>query len=228
MNLRALYNISYGLYIVTSKKEGRINGQIANTVFQVSNEPCTIAVSINKKNLTSEFIKESKIFVVSVLEQEAPLSLIGHFGFKSGREIDKFAGIDYSLSPGGVPYVTVNTLAYLEARVIQELDAGTHNIFIGEVTGAETLKDGTPMTYAYYQRAKKGSVPKTAPTFSPEKEEKNVPFYKYVCSVCGYVYDPAEGDPQGNISPGTPFDKLPEEWTCPICGEGKDVFEKEA
>lgn len=227
MNPKALHKISYGLYIVASPKGEGFNGQIANTVFQISNEPPTIAVSINKQNLTNEFIKESKIFAVSVLAQEAPLSLIGQFGFKSGREVDKFNGVNYRLTRSGAPYVTDQTLAYLEARVIQEVDTSTHTIFIGEVTEAEVLKEGTPMTYAYYQQIKRGSVPKTAPAFTPEQEERTMPVDKYVCTVCGYVYDPAVGDPENNIPPGTPFEKLPGDWTCPVCGVGKDEFEKE-
>ncbi|HHW42350.1 MAG TPA: High molecular weight rubredoxin [Desulfotomaculum sp.] len=229
VNPKALHKISYGLYVVTSKKGDRINGQIANTVFQISSEPPTIAVSINKQNLTNEFIRDSKMFAVSVLAQEAPLSLVGQFGFKTGREVDKFAGVNYKLTENGVPCVTEHTLAWLEARVIQEVDAGTHTIFIGELTGAEVLKEGTPMTYAYYHQVKRGSVPKSAPTFTPRTEEKPAEkMDKYVCEICGYVYDPAVGDPENGVPPGTPFEKLPGDWVCPVCGAGKEEFEKEA
>ncbi len=163
MNTKALYNITYGLYIVTSKSGDKVNGQTANTVFQISSAPPTIAVSINKQNLTHEFIKASGVFAVSVLSQEAPLSLVGHFGFKSGRDVDKLATIEHQNTPGGLPYVTQSTLAWMEARVVSEADAGTHTIFIGELTGAEVLGEGMPMTYAYYQQVKKGTAPKTAP-----------------------------------------------------------------
>lgn len=224
MNSKAFHKISYGLYIVSSRKGDRLNGQIANTVFQISAEPATIAVSINKQNLTNELIWESKLFTVSVLAQEAPLSLIGQFGFKSGREVDKFTGVSHKLTENGLPYVTDNTLAYMEAKVVQEVDAGTHNIFIGEVTGAEVLKEGNPMTYAYYQEVKRGSVPKTAPTFIPKEKEKAVTAEKYECSVCGYIYDPEVGDPENGIAPETSFDKLPDGWVCPVCGAGKDAF----
>jgi len=97
MDLKALYNISYGIYVVSSKKENRINGQIANTVFQTTSEPATIAVCINKENLTHEFITESKVFSVSVLEQETDMKFIGKFGFKSGRDEDKFKGVNYKI-----------------------------------------------------------------------------------------------------------------------------------
>ena len=97
MNVKALYKLVYGLYVVSSRKEDRLNGQIANTVFQISSEPPTIAVSINKNNLTHEFIEQSKVLAVSVLSQDTPLSFIGHFGFKSGRDIDKLEGINYKI-----------------------------------------------------------------------------------------------------------------------------------
>jgi flavin reductase (DIM6/NTAB) family NADH-FMN oxidoreductase RutF/rubredoxin len=226
LNSKALYNISYGLYVITGRNGDRLNGQIANTVFQISNQPVTLAVSINKQNLTHEFIREGKAFAVSVLAQEVPLSLVGHFGFKSGRELDKFAGIHYKLGESGLPYIAEDTLAYLEASVIQEVDAGTHTIFIGEMTGGEVLKEGMPMTYAYYQQVKRGSVPKTAPTYVP-KEETKAKMDRYICSVCGYIYDPEAGDTESGIPPGTPFEKLPEGWTCPVCGADKDAFEKE-
>ena len=169
MNLKALYKLSYGLYIVSSKKGGRLNGQIANTVFQITSEPPTIAVSINKNNLTHEFIKESKVLTASVLSQDTPLSFIGHFGFKSGRDIDKFEGINYKIGETQAPVVTDNALAYLEAKVIQQLDVGTHTIFIGEPVGADVLKEGEPMTYAYYHQVKRGTTPKTAPVYVEEK-----------------------------------------------------------
>lgn len=227
MNSSALYQISYGLYIITSRMGESKNGQVANTVFQISPDPVTIAVSINKNNLTNRFIRESKLFTVSVLAQDAPLSLIGNFGFKSGREVDKFANVNYKTGDSGVAYITDGTLAYLEAGVIGEVDAGTHNIFIGKVTGAEVLKEGTPMTYAYYHKVKKGGTPENAPIVVPkEKGEKNK-MGTYVCSVCGYIYDPAVGDEEHGIPPGTSFENLPEDWVCPVCGAGKDEFEKE-
>lgn len=228
MNTKALHKISYGLYIITAKSGDKINGQVANTVFQISGDPATIAVSINKQNLTGEFIRDSKVFGVCILAQEAPLSLIGQFGFKSGREVDKFAGTNYRTGSTGVPWLTDHILACLEAEVIQEVDAGTHRIFIGRVTGAEVWKEGVPMTYAYYHQIKRGSVPKTAPGYTPEQKERKVAMDKYVCSVCGYEYDPAVGDPENGIAPDTPFEQLPGDWVCPVCGVGKGEFEKEA
>ena len=225
MNTKALYKLGYGLYVVTSKKGSRRNGQIANTVFQITSEPPTIAVSINKSNLTHEFITESKVLAVSILSQDTPLSFIGHFGFKSGRDIDKLSGINFKTGETGAPVVTDNTLAYLEAKVNKEVDVGTHTIFIGELVGAEVIKEGEPMTYAYYQQVKRGTTPKTAPSYVEEKKE--VPrMSKYKCKVCTYVYDPELGDPDGGIKPGTPFEKIPDDWTCPVCGAPKSEFER--
>jgi flavin reductase (DIM6/NTAB) family NADH-FMN oxidoreductase RutF/rubredoxin len=225
MNTKALYKLGYGLYVVSSIKGNKINGQIANTVFQITSEPPAMAVSINKSNLTHEFIKESKVLTVSVLSQDTPLSFIGRFGFKSGRDIDKFEGINYKKGETQAPVLIDNTLAYLEARVTQEVDVGSHTIFIGKLVGADVLKEGEPMTYAYYHQVKRGSTPKTAPSYVEEK--RVVPkMAKYRCTVCGYIYDPELGDPDGGIAPGTAFEKIPDDWVCPVCGAAKSDFEK--
>ncbi len=227
MDLKALYTLGYGLYVVSSIKGDRLNGQIANTVFQVTSEPPTIAVSINKSNLTHEFITESKVLAVSVLAQDTPLPFIGHFGFKSGRDMDKLKGIEYKLGETGAPIVTANALAYLEVKLVQQLDVGSHTIFVGEVVGAGIIKEGEPMTYAYYHQVKRGTTPKTAPVYVEEKgKEATSEMAKYKCTVCGYIYDPKVGDPDGGIAPGTPFEDIPDDWVCPVCGAAKSKFEK--
>jgi flavin reductase (DIM6/NTAB) family NADH-FMN oxidoreductase RutF/rubredoxin len=224
MNPKALYEISYGLYVITSKKGDQINGQTANALIQVTAEPPAIAIGINKQNLTNEFIKESKVFAVSILSQDTPLNFIGQFGFKSGRDVNKFENVNYKSGKTGVPVVLDNTLAYLEVKVTQEMDVGTHTIFVGEVVESEVLKDGEPMTYAYYHQVKRGTTPKTAPTY--RKEEKKPAATKYQCTICRYIYDPENGDPDGGIAPGTSFEYIPDSWTCPVCGASKDQFEK--
>ena len=170
MDIKALHKIGYGLYVITSKKDGRFNGQIANTVFQVTSQPPTIAVSINRNNLTWEFIKQSRVFSVSALCEATPLTFIGRFGFKSGRDTDKFEGLNYKTGETGVPIVLDNTVAYLEARVTQEMDVGTHTIFIGELVNAEVISDETCMTYDFYHQIKGGKTPKTAATYIEEKK----------------------------------------------------------
>ena len=226
MNLKALHKLSYGLYVVTSRKGNKLNGQIANTVFQVTSEPPTIAVSINKSNLTWEFIKESRVFAVSVLCQDTPLSFIGHFGFKSGRDVDKLEGINYRIGQTEAPVVIDNAVSYLEARVIKEMDINTHTIFIGEIIDGDVLSEKVCMTYDYYHQVKRGVTPKTAPSYVEEKNEVSTKMSKYKCSICGWVYDPEIGDQEGGITPGTPFEKLPDDWVCPACGAAKSDFER--
>ena len=226
MNPKALYKLGYGLYVVTSRKEDRLNGQIANTVFQITSEPPTVAVSINKKNLTWEYIKESGVFAVSVLCQDTPLSFIGQFGFKSGRDIDKLAGINHKLGQTRTPVVLDNVTSYLEAKVTKEMDVGTHTIFVGEIVDGDVINEKPCMTYDYYHQVKRGTTPKTAPSYVEEKKEEAPKMSKYKCSVCGWIYDPAAGDPDGGIAPGTPFEKIPDNWQCPMCGAAKSEFEK--
>jgi|TARA_B100000315_G_C14508215_1_gene555685 ferric-chelate reductase [NAD(P)H] len=166
MNTKALFKLGYGVYVVTSKSNGRINGQITSTVFQVTSEAPTIAISINRHNLTHEFIKESRVFAASVLCEETPLTFIGTFGFKSGRDIDKFEGINFKLGETGAPIVLDNTVSYLEAKVTKELDVGTHTIFVGEVVNADMVEEHKScMTYDYYHQIKGGKVPKAAATY---------------------------------------------------------------
>ena len=172
MNTKALHKISYGLYVVGSRKGDRFNAQIANTVFQITSEPPTIAVSINKNNLTHEFIKESKVFTASALCQHTPLSFIGNFGFKSGRDTDKLKGINYKIGETQAPVVTDYAVAYLEAKVVKEVDMGTHTIFIGELVDADIISEEECMTYDYYHQVKRGTTPKTAPSYIEEKKEK--------------------------------------------------------
>jgi flavin reductase (DIM6/NTAB) family NADH-FMN oxidoreductase RutF/rubredoxin len=225
MNVKALHSCTYGLYVVSSRKGDKFNGQIANTVFQVASEPPIIAVSISKQNLTHEFITESRVFTASILSRETPLSFIGHFGFKSGREIEKFKDINYRLGETRTPIVLDHTLAYLEIKVNNQVDVGTHTIFLGELVGADVLKQGEPLTYAFYHEVKRGSTPKAAPSYVAEKKEA-APKTRYRCTVCGYIYEPEFGDPDGGIKPGTPFEQLPDDWVCPVCGATKDQFER--
>ena len=229
LDTKAFYDISYGLYVITSIKDGKMNGQIANTVFQVSNKPAKVAVSINKDNLTHDYIMASKVLAISTLEEQTPMPFIGLFGFKSGRDIDKLPQAAYTTGLTGSPCVTENALSYMEGKVIGSADAGTHTVFIVEVASAKVLKKGTPLTYAYYQDVKKGKASKNAPTYKGEPTisepvKKETTMQKYECSVCGYIYDPEKGDPEGNIPAGTPFEKLPEDWSCPVCGASKSDF----
>jgi len=220
------------MYVVTSCADGKANGQIANAVVQVTAEPARVAVALNKENLTHEYVSRSGVFGVSVLGKETPPTFIGLFGFKSGRDVDKLAQVEYKEGSSGCPVVTENALAVIEAKVVGRLDVETHTIFVGDVVAGEVLRAGEPLTYACYRDTKKGKAPKTAPTYhgpppAAAKERSDVRMQKYVCQVCGYVYDPAAGDPDNGVEAGTAFEDLPDGWVCPLCGVGKDQFEPE-
>jgi flavin reductase (DIM6/NTAB) family NADH-FMN oxidoreductase RutF/rubredoxin len=232
MDRKALQKCSYGVYIIAAQADGKLNGQIANTVFQVTSDPATVAVCINKSNLTHELIGKSRAFSVSVLSEEAPMPFIGLFGFKSGRDTEKLDGIGYKKGATGSPIVLDHAASYMDCEVIGSLDVETHTIFVGRVVDAEVAGTGEPMTYAYYHKVKGGKSPKAAPTYAgPAEEPKSEArgagkMASYKCGVCGYVYDPAEGDSAGGIAAGTPFEDLPDSWVCPVCGAPKTEFEK--
>jgi flavin reductase (DIM6/NTAB) family NADH-FMN oxidoreductase RutF/rubredoxin len=216
--------------IVSSKKDGASNGCIVNTVFQVTPEPPTIAISVSKQNLTHEYIAESKVFAVSILTEEAPLGFIGRFGFKTGRDIDKLQGINYRTGLTGSPIVLDNVMGFIEAEVCDAIDVETHTLFIGKIIAAKTICDGKiPMTYTYYRDVKGGRTPRTAATYiamkSKAKPKQGAKLMKkYKCLLCGYIYAPTLGDPENNVEAGTVFESLPEDWICPECGVGKDEF----
>lgn len=168
---KALWNISYGMYIVSSGFNGKQNGQVVNTVFQITSEPPRIAVSINKGNLTHDYISKSGLFTVSVLDESTPMTFIGIFGFRCGRDIDKLSQCSQmKIGNTGSPIVMDYALSVIEARVFNQIDAGTHTVFLGDVVSAEVLREGRPLTYAYYQKVKKGKSPKNAPTYRPDTE----------------------------------------------------------
>ena len=226
---KALWTMSYGVYLVTARAGGRANGQVANSVFQVTAEPARLAAAINKENFTHDLIRDGGWFGVSVLADSVPMELIGVFGFKSGRDVDKLAHA--TVRDGThVPLVIGHAVAVAEARVLAAADAGTHTLFIGEVAAAEVLSGAAPLTYAAYH-ARKGRAPKNAPTYRGEVEPPAQAPTKapavastWTCGVCGYTYDPAEGDPAHGLAPGTRFDDLPGDWVCPVCGAPKDAF----
>ena len=169
MDTKALQKLSYGIYVVSSALDGKLNGQIANTVFQVTSEPAKIAICVNKQNLTHEFIEKSRRFSVSVLSTEAPLTFIGKFGFKSGKDTDKFKDTKFETWNFGIPVVLDHTVSCLEAEIESSCDVGTHTLFVGKITGTKSVSDNEPMTYDWYHKNLKGKAPKTAPTYNSEK-----------------------------------------------------------
>lgn len=165
MDPNALHNLSYGMYIVSACDGSKLNGQIANTVFQITSSPVKVAISINKTNLTHEFIEKSCNFSISVLDESAPLPFIGKFGFRSGKTEDKFKDTKFEISKSGCPIVLDHTIAYIEAKVVGKLDCGTHTLFLGEMTDSKIVAAGRPMTYSYYHEVKRGTTPPKAPTY---------------------------------------------------------------
>lgn len=214
MNIMAYWNMSYGVYTATTMDKGRPVGCIANSAMQVTVEPATIAVSINKDNYTHGCIEECGMFALSVLPENSDPKLIGSFGFSSGRNTDKFDSVDYTLIEG-MPVLS-SSCGHFICKVVSKLDTPTHTVFLGEVMDCDVMNTDTPMTYAYYHKVIKGRAPKNAPTYIPDElivdqGDKSA----WVCTVCSYEYD---GE--------TPFEDLPEDYVCPICGQAKSVFSK--
>ena len=162
MNINALRNLSYGVYIVTTWDKGRPTGCTANSAMQITSEPPTLAVSINVDNYTNSCIKDSGYFALNVLSESSEPSLIGGFGFTSGRDTDKFDGVDYDVV-SGLPVIK-DGCAFFVCKVRETLEAGTHTVFLAEITDAD-MSDGRPMTYAYYHEVVKGKTAKNAPTY---------------------------------------------------------------
>jgi flavin reductase (DIM6/NTAB) family NADH-FMN oxidoreductase RutF/rubredoxin len=227
MDSKVFQKLGYGLYVVSSKKGDKINAQIANTVFQLTSEPAVLGIGLNKNNLTHEYVSASGVAVVSILGQRTGMDLIGRFGFKSGRDADKFAGASYKPAPAGAPVITdPAVVGWIEMKVTQSIPLSTHTLFICEATNGEILTQDALLTYADYHRMKSGGASAPAkPAARPAEQPSGGGIY--VCGVCGYQYDPALGDPDRGIPPGTPFEQLPENWNCPLCGVGKDQFQQE-
>ena len=223
IDYNAFFKVSYGLYIVCSGSKEKGNGYISNTVFQVTSDPPRFATCCNKNNHTVGLIQSSGAFSVSVLQQEAGVGTIGTFGYKSGTDTDKLLGMEVRYGETGVPIVLNDAIAFLEFKVVETIDVGTHLMFIGELVHSEVLDDSTdPLTYLHYRREKKGVAPKNAPTYIDksklEKAAGGEIFAKYECPACGYIYDDEKEDVK--------FDDLPDDWECPVCGEEKSEFIK--
>ncbi len=221
INFEALFKVSYGLYLVCSGDKNKGNGYISNTFFQVTAEPAKFAACCNKNNYTTELIQKYGAFSVSIINQDTPPEMIGTFGYKSGRDIDKMAGFNIKYSDTGVPIVLDSSIAWLEFKVVQTVDVGTHLMFIGELINAELIDESKdPLTYLYYRQVKKGVAPKNAPTYIDKSRlnvnSKDSSLKKYKCLACGYIYDEADEDIK--------FKDLPDDWLCPVCGSEKSDF----
>jgi flavin reductase (DIM6/NTAB) family NADH-FMN oxidoreductase RutF/rubredoxin len=231
MNIEAFFKVTYGLFVVSTKSDDKLYGYISNTVFQVTAEPARFAIACSKNNYTCGMIQHSNVFAFSVLQQETRPDIIGTFGYRSGKDIDKFAKFNFMSGKTGSPILLDDTVAWFECEVEQTIDAGSHYLFIGKVVDGDLLKPSSePLTYAYYREVKKGKSPRNAPTYiDPEKlkqQAEQVVWEKYYCTACGYIYDPAVGDPDHGVPAGTRFEDLPDDWVCPVCGTEKIDFAK--
>lgn len=202
MDKKAMYNLTYGLFVLTSCHDGKDSGCIINTAGQVTSEPNRISIAVNKGNFTHDLVEKSGVFNLSILGEDAGFETFKHFGFQSGRTVDKFAGYaDCRRSENGLYYVTSGVNGYISAAVEQKVDLGTHTLFIASVTDLDVLSDVPSVTYAYYQANIKPKPEK------PAASGKTV----WRCTVCGYTY---EGD------------ELPADFICPLCKHPASDFEK--
>lgn len=199
MDKKAMYHLTYGLFILTAKEADKDNGCIVNTVSQVTTEPNRIVVAVNKKNYTHDMIMRTGVFNVSILTENSKFDTYKHWGFQSGADVDKTEAITYQRAENGVIYIAEQTNAYLCAKVVSATDLGTHTLFLADVTDGAVLSEEPSVTYAYYQKNIK-----TAPAASEKKKG-------FICTVCGYIY---EGD------------VLPDDFVCPWCKHPASDFKR--
>lgn len=235
MDRKAFNSISYGLYIVSSvDADGRYVGCVANTFQQVTSEPPMVSVALNKENHTTKCIDVSKKFCVSVLSESADMELVGKFGFHSSKDVDKFEAVSFNVAESGLPELAQCSAAVFHVDVVDTVDVGTHILFIGEVKDARVVSDETPMTYSYYHTVLRGKTPPKASSYNgggtqdsnqnfngEAAADKDTPASSngnqgkgrigWRCSLCGYVVE---------------MDELPDDFECPICGMGKEFFER--
>ena len=197
MDNNVMFKISYGLYVLTAKDGEKSNGCIINTLEQVTTTPNKVTIAVNKSNSTHDMILKTGRFNASILSEKADFDTFKHFGFQSGRDVDKFSNYPAEISENGIPYITKGTNGFISAEVISTVDLGTHTLFVANVTDGKVLSDDSSATYDYYHKHIKEA---------PQKKSKG-----WVCEICGYVY---EGD------------ELPDDFVCPLCKHGAAYFEK--
>lgn len=214
MNMSALWKLSYGMYALTTMDGNRPTGCIINTAVQVTSQNPTIAISLNRNNYTYDVIKKSGKFALSIISEETSQNVIARLGFCSGRDTDKFAEAEFAWEMrDGLPVITDKTSAYITAEVLGSYEMETHFVILARVLEADVLSETQPMTYKYYHEVIKGRAPKNAPTYqAPEAAE--IGKEKWVCSVCGYVYE-------GKL------EQESADFVCPVCKQPKSMFKKQ-
>ncbi len=200
MDNKALYNLSYGVFVLGAKENQKVNACITNTCMQVAADPTRIAISVLNKNYTCQMIKNSGFFALSILDKTVGFDLIKHFGFQSGKDVDKFSDFDYKTDLNGCPYITNHVCSLLSCKVLSQEDLGTHTLFVAEILDASLLNSNSPVTYADYQNEIK---PKQ--TISQTKK-----IIAWRCKICGFIYEGSE---------------LPKDYICPLCGHPAEDFE---
>lgn len=217
INAKLLFNVPYGLYVLATSEGTNSNAQkaacIINTFAQVTDTPLQVSIAVNNSSRTAELIKQTGKFAVSILSTKASFDMFKHFGFASSRDTDKFTNYDkLSYADDGLPYLNDCANAAVFCEVVSSNDLGTHTVFFAKVTATKELSKDPSMTYMYYQSQVK---PKPASASSLEVSSKTASkSTKYVCTICNYVYECAEGE------------EIPEDFICPWCKHGADAFEK--
>jgi flavin reductase (DIM6/NTAB) family NADH-FMN oxidoreductase RutF/rubredoxin len=204
MDQKAMYKLSYGLFVLTAREGEKDNGCIINTAIQAASAPNQLSICVNKANYTHDMVQRTGAFTVSVIAQSADFALFQHFGFQSGRETDKFAGFaSCKRGANGIFYITEGTNAYISVRVTKTEDLGSHTMFIGEITDMEVLGDAPSVTYEYYLSEIKPKPQEVGKT----KDGQTI----WRCKICGYEYVGEE---------------LPDDFICPLCKHPASDFEK--
>lgn len=226
MDVKALFKLTYGLFMAGAELDGKKSGCIINTAAQATSEPARVLLTMLKTNNTTSVIREKGSLAISILSINTPMDVIQNFGYQSSRDVDKFKNTEHITDPNGNPYLKNDAIAYLSLKVSQTIDLDSHFLFICDVSEAEVLSEELPMTYAEYRNRKSGGGQAVIKPTGESEIKAGEPAKKktWTCSVCHYVYDPDAGDEKNGIAPGTPFEELPDSWVCPVCKQPKSVF----
>lgn len=218
---QAFHSLSYGMYVIGTRFDNRDYGCVANTFAQVTSSPLQVSVALNKENATTAAVRQAGRFTASCLSEQADMQLIGTFGFHTSTELDKFAQHASARDEAGMPYVAEQCCAWFSAKVVSELDLGTHVLFVGEVQECAKVADAAaPMTYAFYHQVKGGKTPPKASSYLGDDESAAAPVESngadqpkiaWRCTICGHMEY---------------VDELPDDFVCPVCGVGKEFFER--
>ena len=217
MDSKIMRNLSYGMYAIGVTDGQKASACIVNTVFQITSSPVQIALSMNRNNYSHSCISQNGLFTVSVLSEETAGTVIGALGFSSGKDSNKLENVNHKILAEGVPVIKEDCCCWFLCKVVDQIETSSHTVFIAEVVAGSEKTHGVPMTYDYYHKIIKGSAPKNAPTYEPPtKTDNTLEGEKFICTVCGYQY----------VATDVPFEDLPDDWVCPICGMSKKAFRR--